>query len=88
VQALPVEVSPDGQVANGYDFLLRKVTAAGRWGATGCDSRGESAIPGARECAFGGRPARCSICSICSICSRCSSERGAELVRCPRLATA
>jgi hypothetical protein len=30
VQALPVEVSPDGQVANGYDFLLRKVTAAGR----------------------------------------------------------
>lgn len=30
VQALAVEVSPDGQVGNGYDFLLRKASAAGR----------------------------------------------------------
>jgi hypothetical protein len=30
VQALAVEVSPDGQVGNGYDFVLRKAAAAGR----------------------------------------------------------
>jgi hypothetical protein len=30
VQALAVDVSPDGHVANGYDFVLRKASAAGR----------------------------------------------------------
>lgn len=30
VQALPVEVSPDGNVGNGYDFVLRKASAGGR----------------------------------------------------------